>query len=99
MTKKLLKIVLEEDVLRIIGRGAYLGESKLSDAEIGMLKDEADALSKSILWKYMRRNLQYLATLKLGKQAKNTEDIIAGNMMFHNLEIQELFIERIIKDL
>ena len=50
-----------------------------------------------MLWKFMKRNVEYLATMKMGRQAKNTEDIIFGNAMFHNLFIIEEFLNKIEK--
>lgn len=95
LTKRLLKFVTAEDVLRIVGKDLYLGKSKLSDEEVGILKDEAQTLSQSLLWEYLRRNLRYLATMKMGEQAKSTEDIIFAQAMFHNLNVEELFIDRL----
>lgn len=97
IARKHIAFITEQDVLRIVNRNLYLGDSKLSDEEIGILKEESGALLNSMLWKFMKRNVEYLATVKMGKQARNTEDIIFGNAMFHNLFIIEEFLNKIEK--
>jgi hypothetical protein len=97
LAQKTLNIVTIEDVLRVVGRGLALGESRLTDEEAGILKEESSALLNSILWKYIKRNIEYVASQKLGREAKSKEDIIAGNMMFYNLQIIEEFISRLKK--
>lgn len=97
LSKKILRFTTEEDVLRIVNRGLYVGESKLNDEEIGVLKEEAIALRDSMLWRFVKRNIQYLATMKLGKNARNRDDIFYGNAMFHNLSVIEEFLDKISK--
>lgn len=94
LTKHLVRFMTAEDVLRVVHRSIYFGESKLSDEEIGLLKEEAQAFKDSMLWKYMRRNIQYLANEKMTKTARNTDDIEYGLSMFYNLDIIEKFIDK-----
>ncbi len=95
LSKKVLRFYTEDDVLTVINRAVFIGDSKLTDEEIGMLKEEAAILQKSMLWRFAKRNIGYLATLKMGKDARNRDDIFIGNAMYANLDIIEKFIQRI----
>ena len=41
IARKHIKFITEQDVLRIVNRNLYLGDNKLSDEEIGILKEES----------------------------------------------------------
>lgn len=97
LAEKFLNIVTTQDVLRIIGRGLTLGDSRLSDEECGILKEEASAFTDSMLWKYAKRNVEYLASEKMGRNAKSQDDILVGNAMFYNLSIIEEFVNKLRK--
>lgn len=95
LSKHILRFITEEDVLRVIKRSLVIGQSKLNDEEIGLLKEEAKAVLDSILWRYTKRNVEYIATQKMGKLARNRDDIFMGQAMFFNLEIIEEFFRKI----
>ena len=42
IARKHIKFITEQDVLRIVNRNLYLGDNKLSDEEIGILKEESE---------------------------------------------------------
>lgn len=95
VTKKLLRFITAEDVLRVVNREVYFGESKLSDEEIGLLREEANAFKDSMLWKFMRRNLDYLANQKLANQATSLADVQYGHSMFHIISVIDTFINKL----
>jgi hypothetical protein len=97
LAKHLVKVITEEDVLRQVKGSLYAGNVQLSEDEEGEIRDQARTLLKSPLWHFMRRQLEYLATMKMGKQATDTTDIIVANTMFYNIEVQEEFLNKLSK--
>lgn len=97
LTKHLVKVITEDDVLRIVGGNLYLGKVKFSENETAEIREQAKLLLESPLWHFMKRQTQYLATMKMSRQASDTTDIALGNLWFHHLDVQELFLQKLSK--
>ena len=95
LTGNLLKAVSEEDILRITNKGFFINKRKLTPEEIATLKDEADSLSNSFLWKIMTKDVEFMAFLQMSKQATKPDDIIFGKAMFYSLKILRDYLERL----
>ena len=95
LTRHLIRALTEDDILIITNNRYFLGKRKLTDEEIGTLKQEAKDFSKSFLWELMRRDIQFLAYMRGSRKAKDANDIIFSNAMYYDLEIIETFINRI----
>ena len=95
LTKRLLRIVTEEDILRISGKDFLVGERKLTPEEIAALKEEARTLKDSFLWRMMTREIEYLAFLKMSYRAARPEDIIHGNAMFYSLDMLRKYLKNL----
>lgn len=97
LSRKFIKFITEEDVLRLVNKDLYIGNSKMTEGERGALKAEAHSLLEGALWQYAKRNVEYLATMKMGKLANNRDDIFLGNAMFLVLNTFEEFLTKISK--
>lgn len=95
LTRKLLKVVTEDDILRITTRGHYIGRRKLTEEEFGILVQDAKDLRESVLWELMKKDIEWVATLRLGRKATTIDDIIYGNSMFYNLEMIEKYLDNL----
>ena len=61
----------KDDILR---EGKWKGQ-ELDEATLGELKNQAEALSKSLLWKILKAELQWYAVSSLLKGGEQGEDI------------------------
>lgn len=86
LTRHLLKAVTEEDVLQ---------ELHLTREERRILKEEAYALKESMLWKYIKKELQWKANQRRGEQCLVPDDVLFGAAMYHNFDIIEKFLKRL----
>lgn len=95
LARKLLTIITEEDVLRIIGKDFYLGKHKLPRDETDALRGDAKAFIDSPLWRFMKLNWKFLATKKMAEHAKSNDDVAIGGVMFMILEVFEGFLTKV----
>lgn len=95
LTRNLLKAVTEEDVLLISGKDWLLNKRKLTNEEILVLKEEATSFSNSILYKLMKRELKYDATLQRYDKATTADDMIFGKAMIYDFKIIEDYVNNI----
>ena len=95
LTKKLLRVVLEEDILQVTNQGYLVNNRRLSPEEVAVLKEEARLLKDSFLWKMMLNEVEYLAFIKMSYRAARPEDIIHGNAMFLAVDTLRKFLKNI----
>lgn len=96
LTRHLLKAPSGEDVLRVVGnRTVSQGKRKLSKEELAVLREEATALKDSLLWRYMKHELEWLASLRRGAHCTQPGDVTFGSAMFYNLDLMQKFLDRV----
>ena len=95
LARRLITIITEEDVLRIVGKDFYLGKNKLSQEETDALKADAKMFLASPLWRFMKLNWKFLATKKIAEHAKNHDDVAIGGVMFTILEVFDGFLTKV----
>lgn len=93
LTKHLLKAVSSEDILTITNKGWFSRGRQLAPDEKMLIKEEAEALRTSILWKYLSTELEYIAFVR-GRQATKEEDLWATLYLYYNLDIIQQFLDR-----
>jgi hypothetical protein len=89
------KLQFAEDVIRAVQGRLYVGDSPLSDAEEADLRGQARMFLESPLWEFMKRNIEYHATMSMGKNAKTPEDVQYSSALFHNLRTFEEFLNKL----
>ena len=89
LVEHLLVAVTEEEVLQLTGK------NKLSKEEMHILKEEADALKDSLLWKFLKKELQWRANIRRGEHCTKPDDVIFGSAMYYNFELQEKLIDNL----
>lgn len=95
LTKNLLKALTEEDVLHLAKGSYHLGNRTLTSEEVLMLKEEAEAFRKSLLYKVLRRKLIYEAMKRMSTMAQTDGDITFGKAMLYNEHITKKYLENI----
>lgn len=95
LTKRLLRVVSEEEIMQVSGRDYLIGTRKLTPEEVAFLKEEAQLLKDSLLWKLMTSEVEYLAFIKMSYRAAKPEDIVHGNAMFYSIDILRKFLNRL----
>lgn len=93
LTKKLLKTVSEDDILRITSKGFLYKKRKLGSDEVATLKEEAKVLSDSILWKLMIKEVEFMAFITMTEKATKPDDIIFGKAVFYATHLMKKFLE------
>lgn len=93
LTRNYLAALTEEDILTMSNRGWFLNKRKLSQEEIAELKDEAQALKDSVLWRLMMRDIKYSANVRMFEKGSIDGNNIFGRAMLYNLELLNSFIE------
>lgn len=97
LTKHLLVYVSDEQLLQEINRKWILGKNALSQEEAMLLREEAQALKESLLWKMMQQELTWLSNQKMFEHARTENDMIFGKAMLYNQALQNKFIDRLSK--
>ena len=93
LTRNLLKAVSEDDILRIIGKDYLYHKRKLSPEEMATLREEAQMLADSFLWKLMLKEVEYVAFLTMSSKAQKSDDILFGKAMFYSADLMRKFLE------
>lgn len=93
LTKHLFNGITEEDIIRPKADGIYLDEKKLDQQEIDALREEADKLKNSFIWKrLMKDRIRFVANRRMYEKGMGIEDLIFGKAMLYNLEILGKFL-------
>jgi len=94
ITKNLLKMVNEDDVLKVTSKGYLLRNRKLTPEEVASLREEAKIFRESELWTLMRTELEWVAFVR-GRKSKTNEDNLATHYLFYNVDIIEQFLRNL----
>lgn len=97
LTRHLIKAVTEDDILMIVSNKWLINKRKLTEEEIGSLKEDAKHFSQSVLWELIKKDIYFLAYLRGSRKAKDANDVIFSNAMFYDISIIESFIQRLTK--
>jgi hypothetical protein len=89
------KLQFAEDVIRSVQGRLYIGDSPLSEAEQEDLRGQARMFLESPLWEFMKRNIEYHATMSMGKTAKSDEDVKYSSALFANMRTIEEFLQKL----
>ena len=88
--------VTKDDLLRIerssdprIGEKWYHKGQEIPEGNRKVMKEEAEALQKSVLWKILKAELLYWAHKKGNIEAVTTDDIIAAKLMQYTVDVIE----------
>lgn len=95
LTRHLIKAVTEDDILIMTNGKWLLQKKKLTDEEIGSLKEDAKHFSHSVLWELIKKDLYFLAYLRGSRKAKDANDVMFSNAMFYNISIIDQFINKL----
>ncbi|MEK6829284.1 MAG: hypothetical protein AABY15_04090 [Nanoarchaeota archaeon] len=95
LTNNLIKAVSEDDILRITREGYVYRKRKLSGEEIATLKEEAEMLKHSFLWKIMTTEIEYTAFITMSSKAKTNDDIVFGKAVFYAVYLLKTFLNNL----
>ena len=93
LSKRLLKVIHEDDLLLITNRGWVSKGRKLTSEEMAEIKAQAKDLSDSILWQFISKELEYQAFVT-GRKARTDRDVDATFYMYYNLDLIQQFLDR-----
>lgn len=96
LAKHLIKAVSEDDILRITSTGYMAGKRKLERDEINLLREEANAWRESLIWDYMKKEVEWIAFVR-GRKATSEKDTYASNAMYYNLDLMQKFLDNLSK--
>ena len=96
LTHHLLKMVNDDDILKITTEGYMLKNRKLTPEEVESIRDEAKSINDSELWHFMKTELEWIAFVK-GRKSVTAEDNLACHYMFYNLDMIQAFLNRLSK--
>lgn len=95
--KKLFNTVGPDDILKIIGRNWLFEGRPLRDAEVVMLKAEANQFQQSFLWKILQKELRYVANKKMYVDSKEIIDMVAGKLLVYYVDIIATRLKRMLE--
>ena len=96
LTKNLLKMVTEDEILRITSEGFMVNKRKLEVDEIHALRAEAREFKESMVWKFMCNELEYVAFVR-GRKSTTDMDNYGTHAMFYNLDLMQKFLDNLSK--
>ena len=97
LVRHLLKAISEEDILHRTSQGWFVNKRKLERDELTILRDEAEILKDSQLWKLMQKELTWLANLRMFEHSRTAEDLTFGKAMLYNQDLGRKFLDRLTK--
>ena len=95
LTQKLLKAVTADEVLVLSGKDWLVGKRKLTNSEILDLKEEANSFTSSELYRLLKKEIRYQATLQRFDKAVVADDMLYGKAMLYNFELIDKYISNI----
>jgi hypothetical protein len=95
LIKHLLKTVTIDDLFRKEGRDWYIGRHKLDAEELEALKEEADNLLTSEIWRLLSQEILWQSNLSMFEKAKTDSDMLFGKAMLYITELQRKFLETV----
>jgi hypothetical protein len=96
LTKNLLKMISEEEILQVTSNGYLYGKRKLGPEEVATIRSEARDFKESDVYRFMVLELEYLAFIR-GRKSTSDMDNYATLMMFHNIDLMNKFLDNLAK--
>jgi hypothetical protein len=91
--------VTSEDVLevmyqqiapdKVVATGIKVGDKLLTPVEIMQLKQEAEMIKETKLWKLLRDRMQYHAQVRLSRDANKDDDVLLPKYIIWTLQAQQ----------
>lgn len=94
LVKNLLVALTADDILTFTNKGWYIHKRRLSDDEVMQLKDEAQMLKDSVLWKLISNEIRFLANTRMFEKSAAEGNSVFGRAMLYNVDIIENFLDR-----
>jgi hypothetical protein len=85
-----------ENILLLKDNYLLLGNEIMGGAEIGTLATECKLIQETRIWKIMQENIRFEA-FKFMSEANNTEGMMPGKWMLHNLNAQKGVMDTILE--
>lgn len=97
LTKNLLKAPIIDEIIVIdeTTKIVRFVNKKLTEEEKLALKEQAEHLQNSYLWKLMQNEIAFMVEVIGHRKAKSFDDLNFSRAMLYNLELQNKLIEKI----
>lgn len=81
LVSNLFNTITEKDILQVKANKMSVGEKILSEEETKYIREESDGIVNGNVWKYLKRDLQYIANRKMYYESVKNEDLTAGKLV------------------
>ena len=96
LANHLYNALTEEDVLQKKTRGGIMYRGRLLGAEEKeKLIADARQFKNSIIWRMLKDEVVYQSQNRMFRKSENINDIIAGKLMLHSVDVIDKSIEKI----
>lgn len=96
LTKHLFNSLTEEDILKAGDRGSIIYKGRnLTKKEIQQITKDAREFKNSIIWKLLKEDATYQAQQRMFRKSENLNDIYAGKLMLHSIDIIDKTISKV----
>lgn len=96
LVHQLFNTIDEDDILQIIGdKVGLMGGRELDAEKISRIKEDAQRFQNSLIWKILKNEVKFVANKRMYEKGITTDDILAGKLMLHILEIFERKLRQI----
>ena len=86
LAKRLFNSITEEDILRVHNGQMFFRGAPLKEDVQDAIRGQSDRFARGILWKYIKRDLQYLANVRMFRVSTNEYDMLAGKLMLRTIQ-------------
>ncbi|MEK7578875.1 MAG: hypothetical protein AAB456_04180 [Patescibacteria group bacterium] len=95
LIKDVFNLVTEDDILKIRNKVWKHRDRELTDGEIKNLKEEADYIGKTQIWKFLIAELKWHIQRKAILESKTSEDLVSINATAYLIRLIETFFENL----
>lgn len=71
----------------------FIGKEEIDEARLVNLRNEADFLSKTEIWKLLSETIRYYAYEKMFIKSESLNDLMSGKMWLFHLDTQQKILE------
>lgn len=90
LAKHLYRTITERDLLRQNKSGRlFIGDKMLNREQEENIREEAERLQNSVLWKLLVLDVKHNALQKTLHKAETIDDVIAGKLMLYIIDVIE----------
>ena len=97
LLKNLFNAVTENDILKIVGNKVRIGGVFYQQKQLEEIASEARVIINLELWKQLVKDCKYEANKTMYKNSTHIDDLFAGKMMLHTINVIEIRLARIAK--